>query len=277
MSELDRIEAWLDRLESGGGENERRSRRLARQAPEVEQRDTPERVTVFDDDEEEEEESILGQVETEAKKMEKKAAPKKAASPRKKKTSDDSKKRFELVGSKGTVYTQKNGQARGAAMKAANKGVKNIRLREMGTDKVHVFTGTKATLPKSEWVTRTIGDSTIVNKHKVSVKKVRVEHMEDKQDKQDKQKKTSAGKKKTSAGKKKKTSAGKKRCKSGQMAVKVRGRMRSRSKSTRRSCSRRTKSGGRRRVSRCQKGQKTYRAKSPKSHIRCKKKSKSSK
>ena len=160
------------------------------------------------------------------------------------------------------MYTQNNGQARGAAMKAANKGVKNIRLRELGTNKVHVFKGSKTTLPKSEWVTRTIGDSTIVNKTKSNVKKVGIETMDEKQ------KKTSAGKKKTSAGKKKKSSS--KKCKRGQTEVRVRRR----SKSTRRKCSRRTKSGGRRRVSKCKKGQKTYRAKSPKSHTRCRNKSK---
>ena len=274
MSDLSQIEAWLDNIERRqhndiyGGATTRSGRSTSmpsfaaqepaapRRSPRRSPRGSPRRAAVPDDpmndlssDDESEDEK------TTAPPQPKKAPAKKAASPkRKKKTSDDSKKRFELLGSKGTVYTQNNGQARGAAMKAANKGVKNIRLRELGTNKVHVFKGSKTTLPKSEWVTRTIGDSTIVNKTKSNVKKVGIETMDEKE------KKTSAGKKKSSS----------KKCKRGQTEVRVRRQ----SKSTRRRCSRRTKSGGRRRVSKCKKGQKTYRTKSPKSHTRCRKKSK---
>ena len=49
----------------------------------------------------------------------------------------------------------KNAQPRGAAMKAANRGHKTIRLKEVGTNRVHVFKGkvTRVKAPPSapEW------------------------------------------------------------------------------------------------------------------------------
>jgi len=44
------------------------------------------------------------------------------------------------------VFTRK--QPRQAALKAANKGVKDIRLREHGTKKVHIFTGERKQVNK---------------------------------------------------------------------------------------------------------------------------------
>ncbi|HIA04031.1 MAG TPA: chromosomal protein MC1 [Myxococcales bacterium] len=52
------------------------------------------------------------------------------------------KKNFVLLkGNNDTPHVFSSRQPRGAALKAANKGHTNIRLRERGTNRVHVFTG----------------------------------------------------------------------------------------------------------------------------------------
>jgi hypothetical protein len=47
-----------------------------------------------------------------------------------------------------TTMVFHNKQPRQAALKAANKGETEIRLRERGTNKVHVFTGKRVHEPK---------------------------------------------------------------------------------------------------------------------------------
>jgi hypothetical protein len=53
------------------------------------------------------------------------------------------KKNFEFVDSKGEVHVFSSRQPRGAALKAASRGFKAIRLRERGTNRVHVFVGSQ--------------------------------------------------------------------------------------------------------------------------------------
>jgi len=57
-----------------------------------------------------------------------------------------------------TAMCFNNKQPRGAALKAANRGVKNIYLHERGTKKVHVFKGSmkrvKTAASAPEWVER---------------------------------------------------------------------------------------------------------------------------
>ncbi len=56
---------------------------------------------------------------------------------------------FALRDAKGNeigVFTGK--QPRQAALKAANRGIKEIRLRERGTKKVHIFTGERKQVKK---------------------------------------------------------------------------------------------------------------------------------
>jgi len=51
-------------------------------------------------------------------------------------------KHYEVLGPHNRVeHTFRNKQPRPAALKAATKGFKTIRLREKGTNKVHVFKG----------------------------------------------------------------------------------------------------------------------------------------
>ena len=85
-----------------------------------------------------------------------------------------SKKNFVLlVDGKDSNIVFSNAQPRGAALKAANRGYTDIRLRERGTKRVHVFTGKRVEvkaptkrpkwLPEKEW--------------KAVVKKTGVEHL----------------------------------------------------------------------------------------------------
>jgi hypothetical protein len=79
------------------------------------------------------------------------------------------------AGLKRTTMVFSNRQARGAALKAANRKIKKIYLHEAGTKKIHVFAGstklvkTKHSAP--EWVERP--------KHReAAVKKVRIHYLE---------------------------------------------------------------------------------------------------
>lgn len=64
-------------------------------------------------------------------------------------------------------------QPRGAALKAATRGKTNIRLRERGTKRVHVFTGSIAMVAKPAngpaWLPEQI--------KKANVKKIGIEHL----------------------------------------------------------------------------------------------------
>lgn len=81
---------------------------------------------------------MAGTKKTPAKKTTKKAAPAQAAAPADKKE----KKYFVLLeNGEDTNHVFSNAQPRGAALKAAALGYKEIRLRERGTKRVHVFTG----------------------------------------------------------------------------------------------------------------------------------------
>ena len=60
-----------------------------------------------------------------------------------------SKKYFVLMeGGKDTAQVFVSKQPRGAALKAATRGHTDIQLRERGTNKVHMFTGSTAMVPK---------------------------------------------------------------------------------------------------------------------------------
>ncbi len=65
-------------------------------------------------------------------------------------------------------------QPRGAALKAATRGHTNIKLRERGTKRVHVFTGSISMVPKPAngpaWLPEKI--------KKANVKKVGIEHLD---------------------------------------------------------------------------------------------------
>ena len=59
------------------------------------------------------------------------------------------KKYFVLMkNGKDTSQVFASAQPRGAALKAASRGETDIRLRERGTNRVHVFTGTRNQVPK---------------------------------------------------------------------------------------------------------------------------------
>ena len=64
-------------------------------------------------------------------------------------------------------------QPRGAALKAATRGKTNIRLRERGTKRVHVFEGSITKVPKPangpDWLPDMI--------KKANVKKIGIEHL----------------------------------------------------------------------------------------------------
>jgi hypothetical protein len=86
------------------------------------------------------------------------------------------KRNFALRDAKGNeigVFAGK--QPRQAALKAANRGVKDIRLRERGTKKVHIFTGERKQVKKPAnapaWMPAKIW--------KPVVKKVSVEKLEE--------------------------------------------------------------------------------------------------
>ena len=84
------------------------------------------------------------------------------------------KKYFVLMeGGKDTSQVFASRQPRGAALKAATRGHTTIRLRERGTKRVHVFTGSIATVPKPAngpaWLPDMI--------KKANVKKQGIEHL----------------------------------------------------------------------------------------------------
>jgi hypothetical protein len=87
---------------------------------------------------------------------------------------DKEKKNFVLMeDGKDTNIVFSNAQPRGAALKAANRGVTQIRLRERGTKRVHVFEGERvqvtAPTKRPKWLPDTVW--------KAQVKKIGVEHL----------------------------------------------------------------------------------------------------
>lgn len=86
----------------------------------------------------------------------------------------DGKKYFVLMkGGKDTSQVFASKQPRGAALKAATRGHTDIRLRERGTKKVHVFTGSIAMVDKPA-----NGPAWLPDKiKKANVSKVGVEHL----------------------------------------------------------------------------------------------------
>ncbi len=84
------------------------------------------------------------------------------------------KKYFVLMeGGNDTSQVFASKQPRGAALKAATRGKTNIRLRERGTKRVHVFTGSIAMVAKPAngpaWLPAQI--------KKANVKKIGIEHL----------------------------------------------------------------------------------------------------
>lgn len=84
------------------------------------------------------------------------------------------KKNFVLMqDGKDTNVVFSNAQPRGAALKAANRGFTDIRLRERGTKRVHVFNGKRVEVASPEkrpaWLPAKVW--------KAVVKKVGVEHL----------------------------------------------------------------------------------------------------
>ena len=84
------------------------------------------------------------------------------------------KKYFVLMkGGKDTTQVFHSKQPRGAALKAATRGETDIKLRERGTGKVHVFKGEKNKVPKTanapEWLPDMI--------NKANVKKIRIDRI----------------------------------------------------------------------------------------------------
>ena len=65
-----------------------------------------------------------------------------------------------------TVFASK--QARGAALKAASRGHTDIRLRERGTNRIHVFTGWSETVPRPKngpsWLGETVKRANVKKK-----------------------------------------------------------------------------------------------------------------
>jgi hypothetical protein len=95
----------------------------------------------------------------------------------KKKGKKKAKKNFVLLkGNKDTEHIFTGAQPRAAALKAASRGFKDIRLRERGTDRIHVFRGDRkkvdAPSNRPEWMPSKIW--------KPVVKKTGFEHMKKK-------------------------------------------------------------------------------------------------
>jgi hypothetical protein len=76
------------------------------------------------------------------------------------------------AGKESAVFTGKS--PRQAALKAANRGVKDIRLRERGTKKVHVFAGERKQVKKPANAPKWMPDKI----WKPNVKKVGIEKLE---------------------------------------------------------------------------------------------------
>ena len=79
----------------------------------------------------------------------------------------------DLEGNEIGVFTGKS--PRQAALKAANRGHTDIRLRERGTKKVHIFTGERIQIDKPESAPAWMGDKI----WKPQVKKVGIEKLEE--------------------------------------------------------------------------------------------------
>ena len=79
----------------------------------------------------------------------------------------------DLEGNEIGVFTGKS--PRQAALKAANRGHTDIRLRERGTKKVHIFTGERIQIDKPESAPAWMGDKI----WKPQVKKVGIETLEE--------------------------------------------------------------------------------------------------
>ena len=85
------------------------------------------------------------------------------------------KKNFVLIdkGNDDTNHVFSNAQPRGAALKAASRGFTDIRLRERGTKRVHVFKGRVDTVSapanRPSWLPEKV--------KKANVSKVGVEHL----------------------------------------------------------------------------------------------------
>ena len=86
-----------------------------------------------------------------------------------------SEKRFFVLrdtkGDETSVYTGRS--PRQAALKAANHGLADIKLRERGTKKVHIFKGERKHVPAPEGAPAWMGSMV----WKPNVKKVRIEHL----------------------------------------------------------------------------------------------------
>ena len=86
-----------------------------------------------------------------------------------------SKKYFVLMeGGKDTSQVFASKQPRGAALKAASRGVKDINLRERGTKRVHVFEGRRDHVAKPANCPSWLPDKV----WKANVKKLRVDHLD---------------------------------------------------------------------------------------------------
>ncbi len=78
-----------------------------------------------------------------------------------------------MEGGKDTAQVFVSKQPRGAALKAATRGITNIMLRERGTNKVHCFTGSTSMVDKPAngpaWLPAKI--------KKANVKKTGIKHL----------------------------------------------------------------------------------------------------
>tara|TARA_B100001059_G_scaffold229690_1_gene262648 strand:+ start:178 stop:636 length:459 start_codon:yes stop_codon:yes gene_type:complete len=87
----------------------------------------------------------------------------------------DGKKNFELVVNGNVKHVFHNKYARGAALKAATRGYTTIRLRERGTDKVHLFKGSVSREPLAAGASFRAAKDGMVKVPKV--KKIRIERL----------------------------------------------------------------------------------------------------
>ena len=78
-----------------------------------------------------------------------------------------------MKGGKDTTQVFHSKQPRGAALKAATRGETDIKLRERGTGKVHVFKGEKNEVPKPANAPAWLPD--MINK--ANVKKIRIDRI----------------------------------------------------------------------------------------------------
>ena len=81
-----------------------------------------------------------------------------------------------MSGNRDTSHVFTGSQPRRAALKAATRGFKDVRLRERGTDRLHIFRGSRKRVRAPEgspdWLPSMVW--------KPVVKKVRLEHMKEK-------------------------------------------------------------------------------------------------